>query len=584
MHQLKFRNVREAMISAHRIAEHLYADVPGAKIPLLLSIAFEVQFGEKLPKQTSKVNLAKYTIESLSTLLDSLLPVSLESPHLELMVTLVLTDPKAVGFVQQAKKLLTTPAELSMNILLEDGEDLPIRLHTLLQGTIWAIMMAGGADPDLDDSEDERYHPRPANKTYTSTAKCLWFLCKKFFYTCHVAIKDGTAQTHHADDTPMFTRLYAGRLFTRGSNIWHTLGVRTNQKAATVYAHVRMPPVVDIHVARDGVLALSPKGVFTWGTGYNGTLGHAAAIVHHNVFDYEAELDDDGIEPEPIIEPRRVKFTACPKVDAYERTLPPWHKGKLVLSVAMTYYCTVIVTRAGTVACGLVSRHLNSAGPDTDTDLFHPCPMPQDFRAARVIAEEYVAVVTDDEGNQMIGGRNDKGQLGLGHSRRLGSFAPLPYPVEVVAFGGQSYNIFYGDKTLRYAGTVFKLAEQFLGGPKVRQLLSTARPLVLPFKVKAVLASYKMLAFIRADGKGTFASDESGNLVHWDFAPDQMLSYFNVFGAHTFFFKRGADWYGVGDNRNHALSSAPSDWVHAPVPVPSSAVSGRPTLPMLVEL
>ncbi|KAG9397229.1 hypothetical protein J8273_1140 [Carpediemonas membranifera] len=151
----------------------------------------------------------------------------------------------------------------------EFGEDLPAALHTLNQGAEWACLLGGGADPDLEDRvlkktqegvpDETKMHDR-IRKALTPEAKCLWFLCRKFFFTWNVAEKDGESHSiiyrgcyHH--------RMYMGRLFMLDTR-HHT--------ALTV---ARIPRALEVYNNRFTHIARTPKGLWGWGVRNNGQLG-----------------------------------------------------------------------------------------------------------------------------------------------------------------------------------------------------------------------------------------------------------------------------------------------------------------------
>ncbi|KAG9389686.1 hypothetical protein J8273_8990 [Carpediemonas membranifera] len=66
-------------------------------------------------------------------------------------------------------KLRSHP-QLSMDVQLREGESLPDRLHTLIQGTLWAILRT------VTDGD----------------SSALWFMCRKFMFSHSVAKRDRT--------------------------------------------------------------------------------------------------------------------------------------------------------------------------------------------------------------------------------------------------------------------------------------------------------------------------------------------------------------------------------------------------------
>ncbi|KAG9393421.1 hypothetical protein J8273_3557 [Carpediemonas membranifera] len=184
--------------------------------------------------------------------------------------------PTAQALLDRACSILTSGPPLSMNVELADGEELPVAMHTLNQGAVWACLMGGGANPDLEDrvldearekwpDETEMYDK--LRKALTPEAKCLWFLCRKFFFTLNVAEKDGESYQCSDEDECgncygcYHHRMYMGRLFMLDT---------TKHTALT---RARMPRALEVYSNWITHIARTPKGLWGWGENYYGQLG-----------------------------------------------------------------------------------------------------------------------------------------------------------------------------------------------------------------------------------------------------------------------------------------------------------------------
>ncbi|KAG9396554.1 hypothetical protein J8273_1562 [Carpediemonas membranifera] len=198
---------RETMIALYSRIPSECDEMPG-DIPSLLRDAILHEFGEELASQATSTSHS--TIEEAADTLSAL-----ELHH-----------HSAMTFVGRVITILDGMPELSMNRPLAPGEDLPPRIFTLLQGSVWACLMGAGANPDLEHRvlkkageewpNESKMHEKIRN-ALTPEAKCLWFLCKKFFFTWNAAEKDGESKlVTSIDDTGGWSyihRLYMGRLF-----------------------------------------------------------------------------------------------------------------------------------------------------------------------------------------------------------------------------------------------------------------------------------------------------------------------------------------------------------------------------------
>ncbi|KAG9392220.1 hypothetical protein J8273_5203 [Carpediemonas membranifera] len=66
--------------------------------------------------------------------------------HSQILLQKSPLKPTAQALLDRARSILADGPPLSMNVELAEGQELPVALHTLLQGTLWAVMMASGAN------------------------------------------------------------------------------------------------------------------------------------------------------------------------------------------------------------------------------------------------------------------------------------------------------------------------------------------------------------------------------------------------------------------------------------------------------
>ncbi|KAG9397410.1 hypothetical protein J8273_0900 [Carpediemonas membranifera] len=358
-------------------------------------------------------------------------------------------QPNAQACIDKAISILSQGPHLSMNIELAEGEALPDHLYTLLQGTLWAILMQAGADPDMYDTE---------RKLYSANTKSLWFICRKFFFTHQVSELDGAKTDHYSI---YFHRLYAGRLFAR--DILH------GHHSYGSYTHLRTPPVISAHSTADAtcsMLILTPRGLYGWSTSA------------------QCEL---GFEKYTPLVPTRIRFPACPAITALDNTLPPWKKHRLIRQVSLNYYHAFVLTPVGLAVCGFKSHFFVSESTPT---IFHP--------VLGDIVPEYIisgagATVVSVSGHQLVAGDNSYGQLGLGHStsRRMSGFVPVLFEVNAILHSVCSlefFNVFLSGHQALFAGRVpkFLSVSGLLPGFSQYSCCETARPLCFPARVSRI--------------------------------------------------------------------------------------------------
>ncbi|KAG9390104.1 hypothetical protein J8273_8141 [Carpediemonas membranifera] len=272
---------KKALLNAYRVSTTVARSIPG-DVTSALARAYRAELGEDIASHED-------ALDDLTKAMQAIPPLC--------------TDAKV--HMGRAWSLLASPT-LSMDIPLKVGESLPDTVYTLLQGTIWSILMASGASPELDGRGPV-------------SLKLPWFLCRKFLFAHRIAEKDGVVAYRSIRNS---FRLYAGRLFTR-----HEI-VGANR---ATFTRVCAPPTVEIHSDGLANIAVTAKGLYGWGSNDEDVLGLASAVV---------------------ATPSRIPFHRCPEVDRYERSLPPWGKDRLVLGMHLSFCQSFIHTPVGIVVAG----------------------------------------------------------------------------------------------------------------------------------------------------------------------------------------------------------------------------------------
>ncbi|KAG9396073.1 hypothetical protein J8273_2425 [Carpediemonas membranifera] len=446
-------DVKAALIGAYQLSTTATARIPG-DIPSLLQHAYYRNFNAHMPT----IHDAETTVTPAST-------TSLEY----LITTIPPLEPAAQVLLDRARSILTSGPPLSMNVELAEGEELPAALHTLNQGAVWACLLGGGANPDLEDRVLERTREERADETeihekirkmLTPEAKCLWFLCRKFFFSLNVAEKDGESYQSNVYDVCYHHRMYMGRLFMLDT---------ANHTALT---RARIPRTLEVFSDKFTHVARTPKGLWGWGDNSWCQLGH-----------------------EPIRwfqPPTRLTFPACPMVVELEATLPVWEKHKLVLDVVMYSQRVIILTPAGAVVAG---QDCEMFAGTVDETQFNPLAVPGGFVPDRIISDEGCVVISMGD-RQLIGGRNDAGQLGLGYKCDMSGFTDIPFSVDRVV-SKAAFNIYFCAGQILFAGEVdrmfpgAKLLPGFVWGDECL----TPTPLRFPMRVKGLYYDYSQLVW-----------------------------------------------------------------------------------------
>ncbi|KAG9396695.1 hypothetical protein J8273_1713 [Carpediemonas membranifera] len=406
------------LVSAYALAARCTGELPG-DVPRCVALAFKQSFPSydislRKPLNNESRDDAAAFAELLSAI-SKIPPLSV---------------PSAQGLLNRARSILTIGPTLSMNLELAEGEELPVALHTLLQGTVWACLMQAGADPDFADAELKTERAR--------RAKPLWFLCKKTFFCHQIAEKDGEASI--PSHGYFYHRGYAGRRFSKV--MFHAL--------IGGYLMVRIPRIVAIFMKRTKKLAVTTHGV------------------------YEIEKwSRMGIN-----DPTRLTFKACPQVAQHEASLPPWQKHRLVkwIYISDESPFTFMLTPVGLVVEG---RQLGwFVGRPADPGLFTRVPLPRRFAPEYIISNRDAVVVGADD-HQLISGDNAFGQLGLGHSDPMAGLAELPFVIRHI-LASDCFNVFLTDTSVLFAGQVTATVVGLLPGLHEGDRCNSATPVTLP--------------------------------------------------------------------------------------------------------
>ncbi|KAG9391832.1 hypothetical protein J8273_6900 [Carpediemonas membranifera] len=424
--------IKNALKEAFIIAETLTAAIPG-DIPTLLQCCFKTLFNDTIRDDPStKMRITTDvtpSMESVNYLVQILDSISLSRKGFFRPKK----SPKAQAYLDVARSILIDGPEMSMNIDLSNCGQLPDRVYTLLQGTVWAILMQAQASPDITAPGQLRPRGEPDSRG-------LWFLCKKFFFTLQVAEKEG--EVSYFGENRSLYRLYACRLYEL------TLAMDATPR----FVRLRdLPPVVRAFGLNCGTaLFITPKGVY----------GRAPA--GNILFGEEFRSDQLGLLWPTCTTVTRARFSLCPAVSVYEAGLPAWRKDRLATLVHVDPGLALIATPVGIVAAGFRSYFFTgkaSVGWSMEERLrFTPAVLPRDFVPDSWIIHDTIAILRHGA-RTLITGDNAVGELGLGHTDAV--YCPVEHSLEIDdVIPCTMFNLFLSGDQVLFAGTPPKV----LGG------------------------------------------------------------------------------------------------------------------------
>ncbi|KAG9396188.1 hypothetical protein J8273_2540 [Carpediemonas membranifera] len=460
---------KNTMIAISPFLLHCYNDMAG-DVPSLIRGAFSLEFGEDLPDNGPLVALN--TPEEACKVRDEVLRALASLTRLH--------NEHAISRVRKIVYILTEGPALSMNVELKTGEDLVPAFHTLLQGTVWACLMQGGANPDLED----RMHKK-IREQFKPVDKCFWFLCKKFFFTRNVVEKDGETDTLF-DEMDSYTHyLYAGRVY-RARQV-------PEDTPPTKFMRMDLPLTCTLYNFHNDHVAVTPKGMWLWR--------------NRHPMSPPVARTDRGLTLKAV-------FSACPKVAEYEASLPAWGKDRLATRLWIGPHGLYLLTPVGMIVAGDPKWFIGKApGPE----LFQTVPLPKGFAPDHLLDEERCVIIS--MGNrQMITGRNGCFQLGLGHCEEVTAFAPLPFRVDKIMASSPNFNVYLSDHELLFAGRVpWAVAESgLLPGFGRDQICPAATLLEVKERVKGFYCDMKETCVWVTEGKTHFVRESDSRFSSFD--------------------------------------------------------------------
>ncbi|KAG9391506.1 hypothetical protein J8273_6268 [Carpediemonas membranifera] len=397
------RALNKSLKEAYKLSAAGTSNIPG-DIPSLVAYTHSLHFKKKRPSFRHNKRTAPRPVNIPP---EDVIAILRRIPPLR---------PNAQALLDRALSILTNGPQLSINSNLEDGQELPVTLHTLLASTIWTCLIHGGADPNLERTTQQAHACRI---DYTQDDKSFWFLCKRFFQVHEDAELGGDVYRYPGTVSRDFThRIYDGRLVTMLTSAEHS------------FNWARMPSITTVtrgylkcHIAQ------THKGLWGWYWNGNGVLGMGEKVI--------------------ISPPTRLTFPACPEVDQYEASLPPWEKHRLVKFICAGYKRTFIVTPVGVVVAG--ENPMQFSKDARDDQLFHRIPLPDGFIPDHIIDTQHTVVMTMGD-QQVIAGSNRFGRLGLGHTRHVRGFQPAPLRIDKLLASKAEFHLFYSERKLLLLG------------------------------------------------------------------------------------------------------------------------------------
>ncbi|KAG9393541.1 endodeoxyribonuclease RusA family protein [Carpediemonas membranifera] len=394
------KNASKALIAAFKLAVEVRS-VPSDALFLILD-AYERQNGNKLPGYE---RLACFSRKERGDDLDKLIAALAIIPPL---------NPEAQALLDGARCLIseaTTP--WTAVELPEDDTTSP--LLGLAPALLWALLMAGGANPDLALT-DER--AADDNICYTQRSKFPWFLCRVFLQSHRLAKKDGEYYAHRdGQGRCLFHRLYVGRLFLLDTT------------EHTCFTRARVPRATRVLCDGSTCLIQTDKGLWGFGDSSNGQL---------------------GLTVSDFVDPTRLTFPACPEVAALEASLPLWEKHRLVRQLSVAHRRVLLLTPVGLIIAG------DGAGWATggsESGQFQPVPLPDGFVPDHIINDALTVILSMGD-HQLIAGDNYMGRLGIGHTHCSLTFVDLPVHVDRIVVCGDIFTVYSCGSALLFAGQV----------------------------------------------------------------------------------------------------------------------------------
>ncbi|KAG9396403.1 hypothetical protein J8273_2134 [Carpediemonas membranifera] len=438
---------------------------PG-NVPALLAAAFLHQYGKRISSiPRSLVCPEDISYNDLVSQLEALPPP---------------TNKAAAIFLKRAMDILTDGPELTIQQTSLSHANGPHSIVSLSPALFWAVMMAAGADPDLEHKE-ERMFPlfeltgldeRPdVIDGYSPHARACWFLCKKLFFARFNSEVDGTHIQSGSNLYPLHFLLYEGRLFSWGPVQWsgNKVDATSTLDAELVvrrYHRVQLPaPIIRFHTVGSDSVAVTAAGLFAWG---------------------ERIQDLTG--------PTRVQFSD--HIAQAESDLAHWSKHELFDSIDSVRLHTGSTTMLFFTArvTGQTTHCLGQLSPK-----FQPIPLPCDH-FDKVLSNAGIALIKDRRAFMV--GKNWCGRLGVGHQYPVDVFTELPFPVDDVALLNE-YSVFVSGQKLLYGGVGTVPSFEFGKLENGRMVLHPTK-LSLPCSIKRAFIDPNCWCFVRSDDTGSF--------------------------------------------------------------------------------
>ncbi|KAG9392532.1 TPR repeat [Carpediemonas membranifera] len=415
------------------------------------------------------------TIEEIKLLLASAVPQLQDlCPAVAMQVVEFINDIHAPILTQATDEIQPS---VSMDIPLSEGQKLPERVFTLLQGTIWAIMLEAGADPDLyTPTASQRPETRAAYPPY---AKHLWFLCKKFFFVHQETDRVGAVVPEDS------YALYHGHFFTTTRSEYSV--ATPNREVRGAYRRVRCHRVTQLHGDGPSYLLVTSHGLYGLGDNSQGQLGL-------------------GSLRSRIIVPSLVSFRGVPALQRLVDSLPVFRKHEPFRRIWRSHEISAIETTVGVVAAG--NNTFGQLGVDHTKPVtrFAKVPLPPGLNIDTVFLNPYNGLIRTADSSWLATGSNHKGLCGVGRVGDLTLFTEVRGKwTDIVQF--PCYSIFV---SVERGEVAFAGSAELLPPPSIRCFLrpclpenktyfTTPTPLRFPWPVSAFCISVDAIYARRAD-------------------------------------------------------------------------------------